>query len=148
MLCHSKPHHAFCFNHSIQSLRLKETLMKSAFPYTVSSCIISFPPRKNLPTPLKTYQEILREIEFKEIEPQNTAEQLASESGHPLSCVYAQIGTYFIYRGAVVGSNTLIYFSSTANLIKREILPALFPSNPNRFHINRHIPILKIYIIR
>ena len=46
---------------------------------------------------------------------------------------YAQQGTYFIYRGAVSGSNARMSPSETACLIVLEIVPVDVCSIPNRF---------------
>ena len=52
--------------------------------------------------------------------------QVASKLNH------AQIGMYFIYLGAVVGSSGLISSNATASLISRDTVPDAESFNPNR----------------
>lgn len=54
-----------------------------------------------------------------------TSWQVTSKLNH------AQIGMYFMYLGAVVGSTGRISFLLTASFIKRDILPADVSATPN-----------------
>ena len=45
---------------------------------------------------------------------------------------HAQIGMYFMYLGAVVGSSGLMSSDATASLISRDIVPDAESFNPNR----------------
>ena len=53
-------------------------------------------------------------------------EQIVSKLTH------AQIGIYFMYLGAVVGSSGLMSSDATASLISRDIVPDAESFNPNR----------------